>query len=314
MSVYSGRHHIRIHSSRTGKQDKIPYQRTVPTFDVKARVKLPPIIKNELLTGRDRKATLQPATCPIPSQVSACFPEIIETQPPRSWNQNGTASRLHANKRAYVNHLEKSPTQFPNSYAVLPPIGQTRSWQSSGPPSSVQAASPRNGQQAPIIIPDQDRGQRRRSSQRKHLDNGLSPSPNARDSIKGRTERIKSLATPTKNTQINTATIEQGYEKALCLPDVTYQPRRKTDAGGHNAPSGDAPSLSNEDVEMFEWDPIHVLEKLELSKETKEFLKSNCSQRRGGKCVEIDPSLKTAVDIIRDNLLRQTMEELCMMW
>lgn len=75
------------------------------------------------------------------------------------------------------------------------------------------------------------------------------------------------------------------------------------------------PRLPNADIQITECESMrHVLEKLELSKEAEEFLESLNSKCRKATCIEIDPSLKNAVDVIRDNLLRQTMEELCMMW
>lgn len=84
--------------------------------------------------------------------------------------------------------------------------------------------------------------------------------------------------------------------------------------GDHYNHEKTLPSVSNEDVEVTSCEVVHELERLELSKEAVEFLASKQSARRVALCVEIDPSLKKAVDIIRDNLLRQTMEELCMLW
>lgn len=310
---YPGQH---IHSSRPSAQDKIHYQR-LPTFDLNSRVKLPPIIKNELLTGCDKKTSLQPSTRPTMTTPSAsvCFPTIIGTQPSRNWNQNGIPSQKIRSpnkpapvKTTIVNHVEKPPINFPNSYTVLPPIGQTSSWPHSG--FSTLQASPRNGEQAPIIVPDQVGGRRRQLSQRKRSENGLAPTLNGRQSVKGRPERIKSLPTPTTNTLTNSIAVEHTCEKALFLSGTTS---RKTDEENTTI-SEDVTCLSSEDVEMSEFNPIHELEKLELSTEAEEFLESKNSRRRGAKCIEIDPSLKAAVDIIRDNLLRQTMEELCMMW
>lgn len=313
---YSGRH---IHSSRAGAQDKIPYQRSLPQFDLNSRVKLPPIIKNELLTGRDRNSTLQPTTCRTLS-TSVSFPQIVETQS-ASWksNRNGTSPQQikSANKRApvrTVNHIEKSPIHFPSSYAVLPPIGQTSSWPYGGRVSNLPA-TPRNGEQAPIIVPDQARGRRRRSSQRKRSENGLSPTlENVRGNRGPQTEGIKNLPDTTASTESNSIAVDHGCQKHLLLPDTNTYPKQTTDEQ-INAPNDAAGlSLNSDQVEISECDPRHVLEKLELSKEAEEFLGSKNSQRRGARCIEIDPSLKTAVDIIRDNLLRQTMEELCMMW
>lgn len=304
---YTGHH---VHSTRAAS-----YQRSLPAFDLNSRVKLPPIIRNELLTGRDKKSTPQQApTCPSDS-TSVSFPRIIETQTPRKWNQNGTnpqqirsAKKQTANKT--ITHVEKSPIRFPNSYAVLPPIGQTRSWPYSGF-SSLQT-TPRNGEQAPINIPDQVQARRRRSSQRKSSENIGSPASPARN-FQGN-ETIKSLSATTKNAQTNSSAVENISQKDLFLPRSAANRLKLTDDQVDASSETAIPTLASEDVEITDCDPIHELEKLELSKEVEEFLESKNSQRRGGKCIEIDPSLKTAVDVIRDNLLRQTMEELCMMW
>ena len=308
---YSGQ---RIHSSRAGAQGRIPYQRSLPQFDLNSRVKLPPIIKNELLTGRDRKSSLQPATCALSTNVS--FPQIVETQSAsRKRNQNGTSPQQirSGNKPVPVNHVEKSPIHFPRSYAVLPPIGQTISWPYAG--ISTLPATPRNGEQAPIIVPDQARGRRRRSSQRKRSENGLSPTQtNVRGNGRGQTGGIKNLPDTKANTESKSIAVDHGCQKDLFLPDTTAYP--KPTANEQMNASSDAAiiSLNSDQVEISECDSRNELEKLDLSKEAEEFLGSKNSKRRGAKCIEIDPSLKTAVDIIRDNLLRQTMEELCMMW
>lgn len=196
----------------------------------------------------------------------------------------------------------------------MPPIGQTSSWPYGGRVSNLPA-TPRNGEQAPIIVPDQARGRRRRSSQRKRSENGLSPTlENVRGNRGPQTEGIKNLPDTTTSTESNSIAVDHRCQKDLLLPDANTYPKQTTDEQ-INAPSDAAGlSLNSDQVEISECDPRHVLEQLELSKEAEEFLGSKNSQRRGARCIEIDPSLKTAVDIIRDNLLRQTMEELCMMW
>lgn len=108
-------------------------------------------------------------------------------------------------------------------------------------------------------------------------------------------------------------TREHEYETDISLPKGAIHPKQ-TGADAQINAQNDYTSLTEEQVEMSEIDPVHVLERLELSEEVEDFLESKSSQRRGGKCVALDPSLRVAVDIIRDNLLRQTMEELCMIW
>ena len=295
-----------LYSDRHSHSSRMPYQRPMPQFDFNSRVKLPPIIKNELLTQHDRKASLKTATCST-STVSVrnvCLPQIIENQPPRSSNQNGTSqpmttvNRRVPAKKVTINHVEKSPIHFPNSYTVLPPIGQSRSWPLSGFSSTVQT-SPRNSEQVPKIVPNQAASRRKCSEK---------TPPRIRPSVERRSERIKSLP----NIPTNSIAIVHGYQKVSVSSDTSSQPKK---LHKQNTTSSETlPCLSYEAIEMSECDPINMLEKLALSKEVEAFLVSKSSQRRGAKCTEIDPSLKTAADIIRDNLLRQTMEELCMMW
>lgn len=129
----------------------------------------------------------------------------------------------------------------------------------------------------------------------------------------GRESReINNLPAQRATTQANlNMTRENEYETDISLPKGAVHP---TQTGADAQINAQDISLTEEQVEMSEIDPVHVLERLELSEEVEDFLESKSSQRRGGKCVALDPSLKVAVDIIRDNLLRQTMEELCMIW
>ncbi|XP_032238341.2 uncharacterized protein LOC116618572 [Nematostella vectensis] len=58
----------------------------------------------------------------------------------------------------------------------------------------------------------------------------------------------------------------------------------------------------------------HEIEPQEIHEELMSFLKCDESRRRNAVCALLDENLIHAADIIRDMLLRQTMEELCMMW
>lgn len=153
---------------------------------------------------------------------------------------------------------------------------------------------------------------RRRSSQRKRSDNGLSPSPKTKAVEKERINTINSSGPAINNENVSTAIENRNQsEKPAARASDTTTEKAVIDTVCENT----FPSLSDEDIQMTECDPVrHVLEKLELSKEAQEFLESELSKRRKATCIEIDASLKKAVDVIRDNLLRQTMEELCMMW
>lgn len=302
-----------IRSARSTRSEEVAYQRNFPHFDLSSRaVKLPPIIKNELLVGRGGQTSLQPcqtsssltARPSKANQLNTSFPKIAEPQPQRKWS--GTTSRH--NNQAQIKHVEKTPIRFPNSYTVLPPIGKTSSWQAQNGFSTLRA-SPKNGEQAPISVQDQLKG-RRRTSQRKRSDNGPSPSPTVVEK-----ERINPRNCPgsaRNNENINNA-IEnrnQNRKQAAC---TSYTSIARSE--GDTISDKTLPGLSDEDIQVTECDSTrHELEKLELSKEAKEFLESEHSKRRNATCIETDPSLKKAVDVIRDNLLRQTMEELCMMW
>ena len=108
---------------------------------------------------------------------------------------------------------------------------------------------------------------------------------------------------------ISTAVENQNQTEkvAAIVPDTSAA---RSGSAEDSINDNELPSLSNEDIQMTECDTVHVLEKLELTQDAQEFLASDQSKRRPATCIEIDPSLKKAVDIIRDNLLRQTMEEL----
>ena len=281
--------HHQVHSPRTDRNEKISYHRSLPPFDLNSRVKLPPIIKNELLGGRNTaKATLQPPTFQNLSTSVSSFSRVNrETQLPTKWTRTSETN---------VNHVEKSPIHFPNSYVVLPPIGQTTSWSYSG--ISTLQEVPRDVDQTRSNVSNRT-ARRRPSAQRKRTEN-----EKADDKIERQSKQVKRLPDTTATAHANSsARREYTSQKDLfSLNHATY-------------PYDDAlRSLTEEQVQICEIEPVHVLERLELSKEALEFLESKNSQRRGGKCVAIDPSLKSAVDIIRDNLLRQTMEELCMIW
>lgn len=299
-----------IRSSRsTRSEGELSYERHFPHFDLNSRaVKLPPIIKNELLVGRVGQAAVQPyqgtshsATRPKES-LTVSFPKIPDALSQNS--RNGSASPRHKteSKKAPVKHLEKAPTNFPNSYTVLPPIGKTSLWRAQKGYPSLQLP-PRNGEQAPISVQDQMKSRRRRSFQRKRSDNGWSPSPTTINS-----------SDPARNRENISTAVENQNQNEKPAAFVCNTTTARSTSAEDTIRDKELPSLSNEDIQVTECEAVHVLEKLELTKEAEEFLESAHSKRRAATCIEIDPSLKKAVDIIRDNLLRQTMEELCMMW
>lgn len=288
-------------SPRSSTGGRISHHNSTPPFDFNNRVKLPPIIKNELLTGREcgTKGALKPSTYQTLSTNVSSFPRLgIETQRP---------TKCTATSAKRVNHVEKGPIHFPNSYVVLPPIGQTSSWHYSGL-SSLQEIS-RNGADQTRTKKSNRASGRKPSIQRKRTETDQQISQDERES-----KEINSLPAQMSTTQPHLImTREHEYETDISLPKGAIHPKQAGAAAQINALDDDI-SLTEEQVEMSEIDPVHVLQRLELSKEVEDFLESKSSQRRGAQCVALDPSLKVAVDIIRDNLLRQTMEELCMIW
>lgn len=305
--LYSGQ---QIRSSRATRQEEFQsYQRNFPQFDLNSRaVKLPPIIKNELLVGRSMgQPSVRHSAISTVSKAKAntSFPKITEAQTPKTTNGTVARSQKTERNRVQVNHVEKAPIHFPNSYKVLPPIGQSNVWR---PYNNLTPS--RNDVQAPISANDQMNGRRRSSSQRKrsdNQDNGLSPSPNTR---LAETQRIETRNSPARNEKNASVAVESRIDH----PPVSASDAAPENSGEEFHNEATLPSLSNEDVHVTSCEPIHELERLDLSKEAVEFLASKLSARRVAICIEIDPSLRKAVDIIRDNLLRQTMEELCMLW
>lgn len=306
-----------IRSSRsTPNNGELSYQRHFPHFDLNSRaVKLPPIIKNELLVGRVGQAVVQPrqgnAATRSKETLTASFPKIPDALFQNS--QNGSVSPRHKteSKKAPVKHVEKAPINFPNSYTVLPPIGKTSSWRAQNGYSSHQSP-PRNGGKVLISAQDEVKSRRKISPQSKRSDHGRPPpAPNTTNSSDPAINN-KNISTALF-VDISFAVENQNQtEKVAAIVSDTSTARSRSAEDSIN--DKELPSLSNEDIQMTECDTKHVLEKLELTQDAQEFLASDQSKRRPATCIEIDPSLKKAVDIIRDNLLRQTMEELCMMW
>lgn len=306
-----------IRSSRsTPSNRELSYQRHFPHFDLNSRaVKLPPIIKNELLVGRVGQAVVQPrqdnAATRSKETLTASFPKIPDALFQNS--QNGSVSPRHKteSKKAPVKHVEKVPINFPNSYTVLPPIGKTSSWRAQNGYSSHQSP-PRNGGKVLISAQDEVKSRRKISPQSKRSDHGRPPpAPNTTNSSDPAINN-KNISTALF-VDISFAVENQNQtEKVAAIVYDTSTARSGSAEDSIN--DKELPSLSNEDIQMTECDTKHVLEKLELTQDAQEFLASDQSKRRPATCIEIDPSLKKAVDIIRDNLLRQTMEELCMMW
>ena len=310
-----------IRSSRsTQSHGELSYQRHFPHFDLNNRaVKLPPIIKNELLVGRvgqtvvqTRQGNVQSATR-SKETLTASFPKIPDALSLNS--RNGSTSPRHnktEGKKEPVKHVEKVPINFPNSYTVLPPIGKTSSWRAQNGYSSHQSP-PRNGGKVLISArQDQMKSRRGMSPQSKRSDRGRPPpaptiihsSDPARNNENISTNLLVDISTAVENQN-------QTEKVAAIVPDTSAA---RSGSAEDSINDNELPSLSNEDIQMTECDTVHVLEKLELTQDAQEFLASDQSKRRPATCIEIDPSLKKAVDIIRDNLLRQTMEELCMMW
>ena len=309
-----------IRSSRsTSSNGELSYQRHFPHFDLNSRaVKLPPIIKNELLVGRVGQAVVQPRQGNAQSAtrsketLTASFPKIPDTLSQNRRNGSVLSPRHETeSKKALVKHVEKVPINFPNSYTVLPPIGKTSSWRTQDGYSSHQSP-PRNGGKVLISAQDEMKSRRRISPQSKRSDHGRPPPAPTTTNSSDPARNNENISTALL-VDISSAVENQNQtEKVAAIVSDTSTARSGSDEDLIN--DNELPSLSNEDIQMTECDTRHVLEKLELTQDAKEFLASDQSKRRPATCIEIDSSLKKAVDIIRDNLLRQTMEELCMMW
>lgn len=309
-----------IRSSRsTQSEGGLSYQRHFPHFDLNSRaVKLPPIIKNDLLVGRVGQAVVQTNQGPShtgtrPKEtLTVSFPNFPDALSQKS--QNGSASLRHKteSKKVPIKHVEEAPINFPNSYTVLPPIGKTSSWSTYNGYSSLHLPTG-NGGKVQMSAQDKMKSQRKTSSQRTRSDHRCPPpSPTTMKSSDPAINR-KYISTASF-VDIPTAVENQNQNEKLMAVFVSDTSTARATTNEDTISDNELPSLSNEDIQVTEFDSVHVLEKLELTKEAEKFLESEHSKRRPATCIETDPSLKNAVDIIRDNLLRQTMEELCMMW
>ncbi|PFX25653.1 hypothetical protein AWC38_SpisGene9708 [Stylophora pistillata] len=256
--LYSGR---QIPASRPAKQEAEfqSYPRSFPQFDLNSRaVKLPPIIKNELLVGRSIGHP-SPISTASNANGHTSFPKISETT-------NETVPRRQKTKslRVTVKHVEKAPTNYPNSYKVLPPIGQSNVWRPYNKVSSTRSIL-----NAPKSNQDKINGQRRSSSQRKCSDNGLSPSPKTRFA-----ENQRIYARNDASRQEDGNRQQRTFESRIERPPMkTFDtvPEQQDDHFNHEF-GEKLPSVSNEDVEVTPCEGVHELEKLEVSKDVVEFL------------------------------------------
>ena len=293
-----------FHLPVTSHQKDLFYRRALPQFNLNTQLKLPPIVRDNFKLGRG--GTFPESTLSKPSlsaEYNVLFPRIVE-KPSRT--RNGSSTQTARSKRSpakpeEVSYIEDAPFRFPKYYTVLPPIGQTFRPVYNGF-SNAQESNGSKEEQFPSKARSQAkaRQQRAATSQSESFQKIRPVKRNGsnKSTARGREEKVEAVAA----------------DESIRAPFDSRNPRKKLDEENNNDLLPNSSDKETLDTEVVACETIFLREKLELSMEAKAFLASEHSKRRRAVCSELDSSLKGAVDIIRDILLRQTMEELCMMW
>jgi hypothetical protein len=283
-----------------------------------ARVRLPPIYGNAtaFIDGASssitRNASREAAKKVLPRQQnidkSVSFPPIV--QPP-SCNQHFTNTRGRKTLNlpsVKIRHVEKIPTNFPGkTFAVLPPIAGKRL-----PPKQNQQRRQGNPSQQPKTqmtarIKDENQPKSTISTSASNK-----PIRVARKQIS-----FNGKATPKKQEdEVSPTAVKPGISSLQC------RGCNKSSSNSMNnsvQPNFDFKNADDDDDDDDDDDRLvmklfEALQFLEWSSELREFLNGDKATRRNATCPTFDPMLCHAVDVIRDILLRQTMEDLCMMW
>lgn len=292
------------------------------------RIRLPPIDESvhDLVTGfpfkrtdsKKHKNVLARQKNTPDQQVG--FPPIVHPPYRQQFSSYHKRKSLHHSSMK-ITHTEKIPTRFPGkTFAVLPPIGG----------SSYQEHNDRPSDEKPSTQPAE-----------------TTKKPAKRKAVK-KTESTDTKVSNESSTIDKSKRVIKKQISALGLVNIDRKPRKLEYEVGHNSPNepqtpastskskdlNKPKSLSPTNAEIFQRQSdlqndgddeddgddstmmklSEVLQFLEWSSELREFLNGKNSSRRDATCSGIDPMLPHAVDVIRDILLKQTMEELCMMW
>lgn len=287
---------------KTRSPDDFYSQKTVARVHLNTRVRLPPI--NSDIRGtyacsdRDAQTTLSAVN--VNKEISVRFPSVSKE------SQSTVAT---AGERPFVRQSKVELTwpeapqfYFPRAYNVLPPIGKPTS------------------QQIPAVVGDKkvsstrrrgEHGKQRNSSITRKEKN--SPANHGADRSTAPTPRKLSTRSSLDRPQATRQSTKNRRPQATQLSNVAL-----IDSGikeHEHTPHQSELEKTNDAAPCIKFKYFEDLERLELCKEASKFFESpNAHRRRHATCTGLDPSLITAVETIRDILLRQTMEELCMMW
>ncbi|XP_031564931.1 uncharacterized protein LOC116300243 [Actinia tenebrosa] len=297
------------------------------------KIRLPPIDSSihDLVTGlpiksrnSEKRRNVLDRKKGIQDHSVIDFPPIV--QPP-SLQQFGSYERRKPLRNASVKmtHIEKIPTQFPGKkFAVLPPIGGSQCQEQKNKRSDENPSVQPCGTIQESVV--KRRATKKAESTDSRDSNELNPNSavNKSKQVLKRQISVLGLANidrkqgykvvnngPSDESQTLSTSKKKPFDKSS-LNSLTnaeiFQPRSDLQDDDNVIDDDD----DDDDSTMMKLS--EVLQFLEWSSELREFLNGKNSSRRNATCTGIDPMLTHAVDVIRDMLLRQTMEELCMMW
>lgn len=303
-------------------------------------MKLPPINSDISLLSKDTFAkAANRKTVTRQTEMDFSFPQILGSSsvfnPKPEFVVNEQLKGVGTSVHRKISQIETTSFDFLKVYTVLPPINSNKQKGSAGYKTNKQpncldgkyAAAPGHanssiesvlGNGAKNARPTQLRTQKndhektvfRTTENRFSNDNSPKNSHNNRKAI-SRTKTNNGSLLIKDVTRVSTSTLK-----------VKNSPSTELASEDIQLPQGEITLFSNKKLDVqddflssceFD-DGRYILPQLEISEDLRNFLGSNSSKRREGVCIELDSTLGTAVEYIRDKLLRQTMEELCMMW
>lgn len=292
-------------------------------FHLNSRVKLPPITSDIPLFSKGSIAkSTNVSSGPGQTEINVSLPHILgqssvyKAKSDFVVNEQQSVNGGAANKRKHI-VIDTVPLDFPKAYTVLPPINSHKQKPPAGYSSNNQPHC-RDGKQ--MVYSGQHN-----SSIEAVIGNGINetgPSQvRARNNGHKKTQPRSSSDRWSKRINRETTNTKEKINENKLRKDTSKI--NNSISGEHlsqDVPSPEERVFSEDRIEEDEIilrgfdDGRYILQQLEIHEDLKNFLDSKFSKRRGAVCVDLDSSLGTAADYIRDILLRQTMEELCMMW
>ena len=306
------------------------FENEMPHFNVSSNVKLPPITNDIPLFAKASIArTINNKTAAPRTEMNLHLPQVYspssvcKAKAGLVLNEQFTVQAAKRRTSEKIKHVESIPLDFPKVYTVLPPINSSKhkavSADSYGkqqtPLQGKQTITPGPGRPNITTVIDREACKIQYQKQNSHQNRKHS------DSFKGSSSKRNHKNRQDKNSKgQNRNNLKKDIVSGTQGEIVFSAEKNRKDIPEDVTHSKDTLGFT---LEKVKWEDagFHVIEdarstlqQLEISEELQEFLDCNLSKRRGGACTELESNLGIAADYIRDILLRQTMEELCMMW